>query len=341
MKVLVTGGAGYIGRILIPLLTSGGYDLTIIDRNFLSYDDAEKKYNELNCKFVKDDIRYFDPNILRGMDAVVDLAALSNDPSGEIDPVKTWDINYLGRVRVARLAKKLGIKKYILASSCSVYGFREDIASETSDVNPLTTYAMANRAAEIDNLSLSNGTFTSTALRFATAFGYSEKMRLDIAINAMTFYAVKTGKIRLMRDGNQYRPFVHIKDISNAIATVIESNDESVKGQIFNIGADRLNVKLSDLAGMVRNSIGIKSEIEMYGDPDNRSYKVSFKKAKEILKFEAITSIEDGIREIDNKIRSGELTDKEQMHTVNYYKKLMEAETDIQYRGYNITSRIL
>ena len=195
MKVFVTGGTGYIGRVLVPMLIENGYGVTVLDRMFLNYDDVESKYNDIGCKVIKDDIRYFDPNFLKGQDAVVDLAALSNDPIGDLDPLKTWDINYIGRSRVGRLAKKVGVGRYIVSSSCSVYGFREDIADETSSVNPLTAYAQANVAIENDNLPLGDNSFATTALRLATAFGYSERMRFDIAINAMTLNVIKTGKL--------------------------------------------------------------------------------------------------------------------------------------------------
>ena len=341
MKVFVTGGTGYIGRVLIPMLIDEGYDVTVVDRQFLNYDDVKKEYDEIGCKLFREDIRYFDPNLLVGQDAVVDLAALSNDPSGDLDPVKTWDINYLGRVRVGRMAKKLGAQRYIVASSCSVYGFREDIADETTKPNPLTTYAQANIEIENDNLRLADREFTTTGLRFSTAFGYSKKMRFDIAINAMTLNAFKSGKVKLMRDGNQYRPFVHVIDISRSILNVLGQEKEKVSGKIFNIGSDSLNVKLLDLANIVKNKVGSANEIEWYGDPDIRSYRVSFKKAFEQLNFKTIMTIESGVEEILSKLRNGELQDVPQTHTVEFYKKLLESEMNSLRYGYNIVSRVL
>lgn len=341
MRVFVTGGTGYIGRVLVPMLVEKGYNVSVIDRKFLNYDDVESEYKDLGCNFINGDIRYFEPNLLRSHDAVVDLAALSNDPSGDLDPMKTWDINYLGRVRVARLAKKLGVAKYVVSSSCSVYGFLDSIANEDTPPNPLTTYAQANVAVEHDNLYIADKTFTPTALRLATAFGYSKRMRLDIAINAMTVYAYRDRKVRLMRDGTQYRPFVHIKDISAAIIRVLESDPEKVSGKTYNIGADSLNVRLNDLAETVRRIVGLESEIEWYGDPDARSYRASFKKAKDELGFEAAISIEDGIREILAKLKSGELIDRPEMHTVNQYKTLLYSRDLLNERELNIQHLIL
>lgn len=341
MKVLVTGGAGYIGRVLVPKLLERGYDVTVLDRLFLNYDDVEKEYSDLGVKLIKQDTRFFDPNVLRGIDGVADLAALSNDPVGDLDQLRTWDINYLGRVRVARLAKKIGIEKYVLTSSCSVYGFLENIADENTPANPLTTYAEANVAVERDNLFLKDEKFTPTALRLSTAFGYSKKMRLDIAVNAMTYYAFNTGKVRLMRDGNQFRPFVHVNDISEAIIRAIESDRDLVSGKTYNIGADELNVKLMDLAETVRKNVGIRSEIEWYGDPDVRSYKVSFAKSLKELNFKAKTSIEDGVREILEKLKSGELKDCLQMHTVNYYKSILDAKGMMDRHGLDLNGIII
>ncbi|QRF75012.1 UDP-galactose-4-epimerase [Thermoplasmatales archaeon] len=341
MKIFVTGGAGYIGRALVPMLVEKGHKVTVIDRKFLNYDDVESEYRDMGCNFITGDIRYFDPNLLKGHDGVIDLAALSNDPSGDLDPIKTWDINYLGRVRVARLAKKLGVSRYVVSSSCSVYGFLDSIADENTPTNPLTAYAQANVAVEEDNTKIADRNFTATALRLATAFGYSKRMRLDIAINAMTVYAYKDRKVRLMRDGTQYRPFVHIKDISAALLQTLESEPETVSGKIYNIGSDKLNVKLSDLAETVRKAVGIESEIEWYGDPDTRSYRASFRRAKEELGFEAKISIEEGVREIVEKLESGELVDMPEMHTVNQYKKLLASKDKQNGHGLNIENLLL
>ncbi len=323
MKVFVTGGTGYIGRVLVPMLIENGYDVTVLDRMFLNYDDVESKYNDIGCKVIKDDIRYFDPNFLKGQDAVVDLAALSNDPIGDLDPLKTWDINYIGRSRVGRLAKKVGVGRYIVSSSCSVYGFREDIADETSSVNPLTAYAQANVAIENDNLPLGDNSFATTALRLATAFGYSERMRFDIAINAMTLNVIKTGKLKLMRDGEQYRPFVHVIDISRSILKVLEAEREKINRQIFNVGSEKLNVKLKNLAEMVGKAANPDAQIEWYGDPDVRSYRASFQKIQKTLGFFTTVSIEEGVAEIKKMIDSGILDDFPETHTVERYKQLI------------------
>ena len=337
----MTGGAGYIGRVMVPKLVEKGHDVTVLDRNFLNPAEMENPFAHLNVKFIKDDIRYFDPNLLRNKEAVVDLAALSNDPSGELDPIRTWDINYVGRSRVCRLAKKLGVERYVVSSSTSVYGFRDEISDESTTPNPLTTYAEANVAIEKDSLILKEKSFTPIALRFATAFGYSPRMRLDLAINAMAFNAVKFKKVKLMKDGQQYRPFVHVLDISNAVITVLNAEKEKVSGEVFNVGTENLNVKLIDLAHTVTKVTGIGDSIEWYGDPDKRSYRGSFEKIRTRLGYKTVVDIEYGVREIKEKIDNGTLEDRPEYHTVEYYKKLLDAKQLIDMYGYSMNANIL
>lgn len=337
MKVLVTGGTGYIGRILVPNLRNRGYDVTVIDRGFLDYSDLSNEYDGVNI--LRDDIRTCVPDLIKGFDAVIDLAALSNDPSGNLNKIATWDINYIGRVRIARLAKKLGVKRYVVASSCSVYGFRDDVCTESTPVNPLTTYAEANIAVERDNLALNDGTFRSTALRFATVFGYSKRFRLDLVINAMSFYGYKNHVIRMMRDGNQYRPFIHVKDVSRALISAIESDNDEIGGRFINMGNNKQNVQIKDVAEMIRKKIGEECRIELYGDPDNRSYRVNFDLSRELLGVETKYDIEKGVEEIIKECREG-LEDMPQMHTVDYYKRLIGYERNLE-RFSNLRPKII
>lgn len=328
MRVLITGGTGYIGRVLVPDLVMKGFEVTVIDRGFLDYSNPMEDYQN-NVTILKEDIRTCDPDLLRGFDAVIDLAALSNDPSGDLKKMATWDINYLGRVRIARLAKKHGTQKYVVASSCSVYGFRDDVCYETTPVNPLTSYAEANIAVEKDNLSLNESSFRSTALRFATVFGYSKRFRLDLVINAMTFYGFKNKVVKMMRDGMQFRPFIHVKDVSRALISVIDSEDGSIGGRFINVGSNNQNVQIKDIAEMIKSKIGNDCAVELYGDQDNRSYRVNFDLSKELLKFETKHDIRYGINEIIEKCKEG-LEDLPQMHTVDYYKKLLAFQNELR-----------
>ncbi|MCW4044471.1 MAG: NAD(P)-dependent oxidoreductase [Candidatus Bathyarchaeota archaeon] len=323
MKIVVTGGAGYIGSVLSKLLVEKGYDVACLDRFFFGLDPVKEIADKI--KLIKDDIRWFKPSILRGVDAVFDLASLSNDPSGELDPQKTLEINYRGRVRVAKLSKKYGVSRYVLASTCSVYGFQEGILTEESGLNPLTTYAKANVLAEKEILPLADKHFTATALRQATVYGFSNRMRFDLAINGMVLGFFKNGKIPIMRDGKQWRPFVHVKDTSNAFIRVLESDKELVNGQIFNSGSNEQNLQIFDLASFVAESIDLPFNYEWYGSTDTRSYRVSFDKIKRTLGFTPQFTPKHGAKEVFSALKEGAVSaDDPRTITVKWYKHLLE-----------------
>jgi nucleoside-diphosphate-sugar epimerase len=343
MKIFVTGGAGYIGTTLVPYLLTQGHRVTVLDRFFFGSEflKAEtfgsKGTNDANLQLIKDDTRYFDGKVLQGFDAVVDMAALSNDPAGELDPWKTFEINYLGRSRVARLAKEAKVKRYLLISSCSIYGFQDGILTEESKTNPLTTYAEANQLAEQDNLPLADSEFTATVVRFATIYGLSRRMRFDVAINGMVLGAFKNGKIPVMRDGTQWRPFLHVKDAARAILCILESDPSKVNRQLFNIGSNSQNYQIKDLANIVADAMTTKKpKIEWYGDPDRRSYRVSFDKAHGVLGYETKYTPKEAVNEIEFALANGDISDTIKTRTVEWYKHLLtdeEASKEVSLRG--------
>jgi len=322
--VLITGAGGYIGCRLVDYLQNKGYKIKALDRFFFGKERLQSILKNSQIEVIEEDIRFFDPGILKDVDVVIDLAALSNDPAGELDPVKTWSINYLGRFRVATLAKFMGVKRYVFPSSCSVYGFQEDVVSETSPVNPLTTYAKANYKAEVDIKRLADKNFCVVILRFATVYGYSPRMRFDLAINGMVRGFFKNGKIPILRDGTQYRPFVHVMDVCKAIHLAMEADDEKVNGEVFNVGSNEQNIQIFELAQRVANAIGVEFNYEWYGFPDHRSYRVNFNKIKEVLNFHPKYTIEDGAREVYEALKSGKLDpDDPATITVEWYKRLI------------------
>jgi nucleoside-diphosphate-sugar epimerase len=325
MNILVTGGAGYIGSVISRILLQRGYNVTILDRLFFGSDSIKDITDKITL--IKDDIRFFNPEILKCVDAVFDLAALSNDPCGELDPQKTLEINYKGRVRVANLAKKYGVKKYVFASTCSVYGFQEGLINEDSSLNPLTTYAKASVMAEKEILSLADETFSVTILRQATVYGFSYRMRFDLAINGMVLGYYKNGKIPIMRDGKQWRPFVNVKDTSNAFIKILEAEPELVNGQIFNVGNNQQNIQIFDLAKLVAEACSLPFNYEWYGDCDTRSYRVNFNKIKNTLNFKPQTSIKKGAKNVFDALNKGRLNpDDMRMITVKWYKHLLEMQ---------------
>jgi len=329
MKVVVTGGAGYIGSILSRILLEKGYDVTCLDRLFFGIDSVKEIADKI--RLIKDDVRWFKPEILKGIDAVLDLASLSNDPSGELDPQKTLEINYKGRVRVAKLSKKYGVARYVLASTCSVYGFQEGILTEESSLNPLTTYAKANMLAEKEILPLADKSFSVTVLRQATAYGLSPRMRFDLAINGMVLGFFKNGKIPIMRDGKQWRPFIHVKDTSNAFTKVLEADPELVNGQVFNASSNEQNIQIFNLAKLIAESINLSFNYEWYGSPDKRSYRVSFNKIKEALNFKPRYTPREGAKEVFDALKNGRVSgDDPRTITVKWYKHLLEMDTLIK-----------
>ena len=328
MKVLVTGGAGYIGSILSRILLEKGYDVTCLDRLFFGIDSIKEIADKIHL--IKDDIRWFKPEILEGIDSVFDLASLSNDPSGELEPQKTMEINYKGRVRVAKLSKKYGIARYVLASTCSVYGFQEEILTEESNLNPLTTYARANMLAEKKILPLADKSFSVTVLRQATVYGLSPRMRFDLAINGMVLGFYKNGKIPIMRDGKQWRPFIHVKDTSNAFIKVLEADTELVNGQVFNAGSNEQNIQIFNLAKLIAESINLPFNYEWYGSPDKRSYRISFNKIEKTLNFKPHYTPKEGAKEVFDALKDGRVSgDDPRTITVKWYKRLLRAHQTI------------
>jgi nucleoside-diphosphate-sugar epimerase len=318
----VTGAGGYIGAVLVPMLLEQGYRVRALDRFFFG-NDLLPEHDLLEV--VKEDSRRITLDHLSGVDAVIDLVAVSNDPSGELFQEATWEINWQSRVRTAQIAKQAGATRYVLPSSCSIYGFQaaEVISDETYPTNPLTTYAKANEKAEQGILALADEDFCAVALRQATVYGYSPRMRFDLAINGMTFGAWKTGKLPLMRDGSQWRPMVHVRDTAAAQIMMLTAPAEQVSGQIFNVGSAQETYQIGPLGALVAACVPRDVEIEWYGDPDHRSYRVGFDKI-EALGYRAEHGAEDGVREICRHLEAGTLDKTDRTITLTWYKQLAE-----------------
>ena len=319
--VLVTGAGGYIGTTLVPMLLDAGFAVRAYDRFFFGRDLLTA---HPALEIVQGDIRRLPPGLFSGIDAVIDLAALSNDPSGELFQKATWEINFVARANVAAEAKKAGVKRYVLPSSCSIYGWQapDVIAHEDTPTNPLTTYAKANELAEKSVLPLADESFCAVVLRQATVYGYSPRIRLDLAINGMTYGAFQTGKLPLMRDGSQWRPMVHVKDTCAAQMFMLTAPADKVAGQVFNVGSERNNYQIGPLGEIVAAAVPRDVEIQWYGDPDHRSYRVGFEKI-EALGFKAQRVAEDGVAELVAALQDGRLVDTEKAITLDWYKNLV------------------
>lgn len=281
MKVLVTGVEGYIGVLLAPILMARGHDVVGLDTGFYRdgwlYSDSRR----LNIfpRLINKDLRRVTESDLDGFDAVVHLAELSNDPLGQNNPENTFDINHKGSVELAKAAKRVGVNRFVYTSSCSVYGVGNgDFLSETSATNPQSAYAKCKVLVEQDVSKLADDKFAPTFLRNATAYGPSPRMRFDIVLNNLCGLAWTTGKIAMISDGTPWRPLVHVLDICLAIACTLEAPMKSVHNEIFNVGHNRDNYQIREIAQIVEDTFpGCEVTMGESG-ADNRSYRVSFAK---------------------------------------------------------------
>ncbi|MCD6539151.1 MAG: NAD-dependent epimerase/dehydratase family protein [Candidatus Omnitrophica bacterium] len=322
MKILVTGAAGFLGSILVPLLIEKGYKVKALDNFYFGIDSLRDVEDDSNLEVIKVDTRKLNPAILSDVSVVVDLAAIGQpDPQGLIDIALYYDINCLAPVRVATLSKLKGVKRYIFASTCSVYGVQKNVVNEESKLNPLDRYAKTKSIVEENVLKLTDNKFSVTVLRFATLYGYSPKMRFDLLLNGMVLSAFQTNKIMILGDGQQKRPIVHVKDVADAILKVVNAEEEKVKGEIYNVGSNAQNFSVYEVAELTRK-IFKNCKFEFYGDPDKRSYVVNFDKISDILKFRPKYTPEDGVREIQEALESGKLRPQDNHWVIRWWAKL-------------------
>lgn len=328
-NILVTGGAGYSGTVLVRRLLEKGYHVRVFDPLFFGEEPIKDFLKNPKFELVRGDIRDLDqfPDLLEEIDAVIHLAALSNDPSCDLDPKDTIDINYTFSVKLAELAKKNKVKRFIFPSSCSVYGAQEGmILDEKSEKSPVSLYAESKINLENKLLEMMDDNFSPVILRHGTIFGISPRMRFDLAINVMTKYAVVKNKVFIVGGGLNWRPFVHIEDVANAFILALEAPLAKVKGEIFNVGSNELNFQIKDIAEKIKEVFpSVEIEYAPSGK-DLRSYNVCFDKIKDVLGFKAKYSVEDGIKEIAKAIKDGKLKDIDSSKYINI-KRMLELKS--------------
>jgi nucleoside-diphosphate-sugar epimerase len=305
MRILLTGSRGYIGTVMAPFLLKAGHDVTGIDTD-LYRRSTFGPWNESIPTLVKD-LRALEPADLRGFDAVIHLAALSNDPLGDLNPQLTYDVNHLASVRLAALAKEAGVSRFVFASSCSNYGAAGDApVNEESELNPVTAYGESKVRVERDVIKLTDGSFAPTFLRCATAYGVSPRLRFDIVLNNLVAWAFTSGKVLLKSDGSPWRPIVHIEDISRAFLAVLSVPAERVAGQAFNIGRNDQNYRIREIAEIVKQTVpGCEIAFADDAGPDKRNYRADFSKVARVLpEFQPQWDARRGARELYDAYRA-------------------------------------
>ena len=309
MKVLVTGHHGYIGSVVAPFLAGKGHDVTGLDTFF--YRDCDLRPGP-QVESVQRDVRDLGEADLQGYDAVVHLAALSNDPLGSLAPDLTYDINHRASVRLALMARDAGVRRFLYASTCSVYGASggDDLVDEDAPLRPVTPYAESKVRVEDDVEALADADFTPVFMRNATAFGFSPRLRADIVLNNLVGHAYLSGEVKVLSDGTPWRPLVHALDIAEAFTHVLEAPREAVHNRAFNVGTERNNVTVAEIAGEVVEAVP-GSELRITGEAgaDPRSYRVNFARLRAALpEFDCRWTVKDGAIELVEAYRAYGLT---------------------------------
>jgi len=279
VRVLVTGHHGYIGSVVAPLVADAGHDVVGLDTFFYRGCDFGADLARVDERRL--DVRDVTPAELAGFDAVVHLAALSNDPLGDLNASWTYDVNYEGTMHLARVAKEAGVSRFVFSSSCSMYGAsgRDDVLDEDAPLRPLTPYAESKVRSEDGLVELADSGFSPVSLRNATAYGVSPRLRLDVVLNNLVGWAFTTGRIRLLSDGTSWRPIVHVRDAGRAVLGALAAPRETVHARAFNVGASSENYQIRDLAALVHEELP-ECEVELAegAAPDPRSYRVDFRR---------------------------------------------------------------
>lgn len=336
--VLVTGAGGYIGSCLVDRLLKEGHAVRGLDRYFFGAELlGSEVLNHPQFTLIREDIRFVKPLHFKGVDVVFDLAGLSNDPSCELDPKLTEEINFKGTVNVAACAKTAGVKRYVFSSSCSVYGGGKKAAlSESAKLNPVSHYALAKANAETAIMELASPGFTVSILRNGTVYGMSKRMRTDLIVNLMTVSAWKDKKLYIMGGGKQWRPLIHVNDVVEAFMLSMHAERTLVHKQIFNVGSDEQNYQVFQVAAIVQSIFNDVEILVLPEDSDKRTYNVGFEKISRVLGFTPSHTVKNAAAEIKVALETGKLDPSDpKNNTVKYYQYLIQAETVINQLSIN------
>ncbi len=333
-KILLVGGAGYIGCVLAHELLERGYAVRVLDRLF--YGDQGLTGIRDRVELIVADMRRVEPSHLAGVDAVVNVGGLSNDPTAEYNPTANYEMNTTAAVRLAELARAAGVRRYLLASSCSIYdlGVSDDqcdvVFDEDAEVHPRAAYATSKYEAEQRLLAMAGPDFCPVVLRKGTVFGFSPRLRFDLVVNTFVKDALGNGTIVLFRGGEMWRPLVDVRDVARAYIACVAADETLVSGQIFNVAY--CNMRISELALRVRTALrelGVAVDIRPdYAYRGVRSYRVSTRKIERVLGFKAMISVEDAVRDMVERLRDRKIEDfnDPRYENLRWLRLLEEAE---------------